>query len=38
MNEQIMDSSYKKLVTDLSEAIKQQKLVIFVNSSLSSGQ
>ena len=35
MNEQIMDSSYKKLVTDLSEAIKQQKLVIFVGAGVS---
>ena len=38
MNEQIMDSSYKKLVTDLSEAIKQQKLVIFVGAGVSISQ
>ncbi|HFI0056927.1 TPA: SIR2 family protein, partial [Streptococcus suis] len=33
-----MDSSYKRLVTDLSEAIKQQKLVIFVGAGVSISQ
>ncbi|HFU4006819.1 TPA: hypothetical protein ACGO3P_002224, partial [Streptococcus suis] len=33
-----MDSSYKSLVTDLSEAIKQQKLVIFVGAGVSISQ
>ncbi|NQG18791.1 hypothetical protein HO710_02160 [Streptococcus suis] len=34
----IMDSSYKRLVTDLSEAIKQQKLVIFIGAGVSISQ
>ena len=38
MNELNIDSSYKRLVTDLSEAIKQQKLVIFVGAGVSISQ